>query len=329
MQPDLNSVTRAPAVPPGGRRRRARSVLFVVAITVVMLEGTGRMLMGNLGLPAMQLHPPDGRCLGLRPSSATRYTGWALRSKPVIHDVNGLGYRGPERPRDKAPGWNRILFVGDSVTYGQGVESNEALPSALERILRQRGRLVEVLNFGVPGYNLEEYVDQYRLFASAWQHDLLLVGVVNNDLSLPFCDMIERPVLMWSLKYAYAFRAGYLLWSITFTRGYGNLDSSDGPGRLEARLRGALNQIDQLSRRFGARAAVVAMGPEDINGLPHAKLTEAAGAAGLPILEVGRCVSGGEIPEVPGDGHFSAEGNRMVAECIADWIGAIDLLAHR
>ena len=285
------------------------------------------MVMGNLGLPAMQLHPADGRCVGLLPNSATDYTGWALRlQQPVVHDVNSLGYRGPERPRAKPAGWRRILFVGDSVTYGQGVKADEALPSALERVLTERGEHIEVLNFGVPGYNLEEYVDQYRLFASNWQHDLVLVGLVSNDLSRPFCDMISQPAFMWLFKHVYLFRAGYLDWSMTFTRGYGSLDSSDTPAQLEARLRGGLEQFDQLSRRLDARAALVLMGREDISGFPHVQVPAVSAAARLPLLRVEGCTADGEIPVVPGDGHFSPEGNHMVAACIADWLAANNLI---
>src|SRR3989442_5231246 len=117
--PDARPVDRSPRAP--HRRRRAFGLFVAITITLATAEGVGRMVMGNLGLPAMQLHPADGRCVGLLPNSATDYTGWALRlQQPVVHDVNSQGDRGPEKPRAKPAGWSCILFVADSVTSGRG-----------------------------------------------------------------------------------------------------------------------------------------------------------------------------------------------------------------
>jgi acyl-CoA thioesterase I len=44
-----------------------------------------------------------------------------------------------------------IVALGDSVTSGYGVDSEEAFPARLEGKLRKRGRAVTVVNAGVPG----------------------------------------------------------------------------------------------------------------------------------------------------------------------------------
>jgi lysophospholipase L1-like esterase len=318
----------AASVTPGARsgRRRLLHVAATLAVTVSALEVICRIFMGNLGLPAMQLQPPDGRCVGLLPTSATRYTGWALRSATVTHDVNGLGYRGVERERIKDPGVLRILLVGDSFAYGQGVDASEALPAALERVLGASGRRVEVLNFGVPGYNLEENADQYRLFASKWQHDLVLLVLVDNDLSAPFCAMVSRPLWSWSLRHLYLFRAAYLFWSINFTRGHGSPESSDRPAQLEGRLRRGLEDIARMSRERGARAGLILMTGDRINGLPAEALAEASSAARLPAMSARECSPERDLPTVPREGHFSARGNQILAECVAKWLASAGLL---
>jgi lysophospholipase L1-like esterase len=67
--------------------------------------------------------------------------------------------RGPEAQRRKPPDLWRIAMIGDSVTYGLGVEAAQSFSSLLESELNAAGLgPVEVLNFGVPGYNtFQEY----------------------------------------------------------------------------------------------------------------------------------------------------------------------------
>ncbi|MBK9646807.1 MAG: hypothetical protein IPO67_16905 [Deltaproteobacteria bacterium] len=50
-----------------------------------------------------------------------------------------------------APGVTRLVAIGDSVTFGWGVEVEDAFPAQLEAELLRRGHKVEVLNAGVPG----------------------------------------------------------------------------------------------------------------------------------------------------------------------------------
>ena len=76
-------------------------------------------------------------------------------------DTNSRGHRDREvRRRQDAL---RILVLGDSVTFGFGVEGAETFAKRLESILRgSLGRPVDVINAGVWGYNLiqiSRYVD--------------------------------------------------------------------------------------------------------------------------------------------------------------------------
>ncbi len=45
----------------------------------------------------------------------------------------------------------RIVFYGDSITAGYGVDLNEAYPAEIERILKKKGYSVEVINAGSSG----------------------------------------------------------------------------------------------------------------------------------------------------------------------------------
>lgn len=105
-----------------------------------------------------------------------------------IH-VNSLGLRGPEIPPVKPSGEYRILAEGDSFTFGQGVEYEEAWPAVLARLL---GRPTAVVN---AGWSSGSPVGYERYLASrglAVHPDLVVMAIfVGNDV---IDDMAERNV---------------------------------------------------------------------------------------------------------------------------------------
>jgi hypothetical protein len=68
---------------------------------------------------------------------------------PYVVTTNSLGYRGGEFPEAKAPGEKRILFVGDSFTFGDFVNDDQTLPAQLEQRLRRYCPAVRVVNSGL------------------------------------------------------------------------------------------------------------------------------------------------------------------------------------
>ena len=62
--------------------------------------------------------------------------------------INSDGFRGP--PLDRSHAARRIVTIGDSCTFGMA--EAQSYPRVLERVLRERGAAVEVVNAGVEGY---------------------------------------------------------------------------------------------------------------------------------------------------------------------------------
>ncbi|MBI4974099.1 SGNH/GDSL hydrolase family protein [Candidatus Roizmanbacteria bacterium] len=82
-------------------------------------------------------------------------------SKEFIENVttNSLGYRDHEFGK-KSTDTYRILTVGDSFTFGHGIENNnETYPKKLEKYLNMKGKKVEVFNVAVRGYSPDQ---EYR-----------------------------------------------------------------------------------------------------------------------------------------------------------------------
>ena len=95
--------------------------------------------------------------------------------------VNALGMRGPDVASRPAPGVRRVLLLGDSVVFGQGIRG-DTLSELLARDLNMAGdQRWEVLNAGVPGYNLlaEAAALEDRWLAVA--PDVVVVGISLND----------------------------------------------------------------------------------------------------------------------------------------------------
>jgi lysophospholipase L1-like esterase len=74
----------------------------------------------------------------------------------VSMTINAQGFRGPDWPREKAPGTARAIVLGGSAAFGHGASADEKVFHALlERALAARapaGRRVEVLNAATVGY---------------------------------------------------------------------------------------------------------------------------------------------------------------------------------
>ncbi len=74
-------------------------------------------------------------------------------------NTNSQGFRNAEFSAKPAPGTFRIVCLGDSITFGWGMDEKYSYPRVLERYLNSRPGAktrVEVINAGVPGYDLEQ-----------------------------------------------------------------------------------------------------------------------------------------------------------------------------
>lgn len=98
--------------------------------------------------------------------------------------INSAGMRDYSYPFSKVDTVFRIVCLGDSVTFGAGVELDEAYHKVLEKLLnanRDSSIRYEVMNFGVSGYNTAQEVIVLREKALLYKPDIVLVGFTLND----------------------------------------------------------------------------------------------------------------------------------------------------
>jgi hypothetical protein len=99
--------------------------------------------------------------------------------------INQLGFRDREVP-PKSPDRYRIAVVGDSITWGQGIEERERFSNLIEGFLGPR---YEVFNFGRLGANLPDHLEELAQ-ALGTSPDFVLLQLFINDFETL---QMERP----------------------------------------------------------------------------------------------------------------------------------------
>lgn len=119
----------------------------------------------------------------VRSSSA----GIVYELRPGYRDHNSTGQRDEEYRIEKRSGVFRVIGLGDSYTYGDGVPRDRVFLKMAERLLRDDPAIgeVEILNFGVPGYNTAMEAATFVERTPDWEPDLVVVQFCRNDLNLP------------------------------------------------------------------------------------------------------------------------------------------------
>lgn len=106
--------------------------------------------------------------------------------------TNSDGFRGPPFPLQKPSGRFRIICIGDSSTFGDGVRDSETFAAVTETLLKQRGdqRPLDVINAGIPGYTSHQVRKFLQMELLALSPDMVVVMVGANDM-VPAKDHIE------------------------------------------------------------------------------------------------------------------------------------------
>jgi lysophospholipase L1-like esterase len=98
------------------------------------------------------------------------------------YKISQAGMRDKDYPLDKAASVYRIAVVGDSFTFGQGVELAATIPKQMEGLLHSKKIAAEVLNFGVVGYNMWQYNTLLEKKIFPYHPELVILCLFLDDL---------------------------------------------------------------------------------------------------------------------------------------------------
>jgi lysophospholipase L1-like esterase len=175
-------------------------VLLLVVRLFLSLERPNFLLLMfsiGIGLGAAELtirvwHPPISKPQMQQIHRPSYYTDWepvpgasGVGALGETYFINADGYRGEQRSVQKQPGVTRIITIGDSFTYGMGVNLEDTYPKQMETILNRNGERFKVLNFGVIGYNMWQYNELLARKALSYQPDIIILALYQNDLKQP------------------------------------------------------------------------------------------------------------------------------------------------
>ncbi len=93
----------------------------------------------------------------------------------IQENLNNEGFRGRQIPVKRTPGVMRIISVGDSTTFGIGVEAYETYSHILEQSLNRRGLRAEIFNAGIPGTNLWQQLLLFERELLKYKPDLVIL----------------------------------------------------------------------------------------------------------------------------------------------------------
>jgi len=172
-------------------------LIFIISITIFL--STNIINKGNLGffifngtnneLPQLKLEfrrQSNNILLHIElvPNCVGYFDGIFVRLPITMIKINSDGFRDREfsihKPRDAF----RIIALGDSMTFGLGLDIEDTWPKQLENKLNALNNSInyEVLNFGVPGYNTFEEVEMFKEKGIKYNPDMILLGFLVNDI---------------------------------------------------------------------------------------------------------------------------------------------------
>lgn len=176
-------------------------------------------------------HPEPGAGYTLmKPGS---YYEW--QSIPVA--INSHGLRGPETTFPKPPNTFRILNLGDSVVMGWGVRMEDTYGQQLEALLNEQVAediRYEVINAGVPGWNLENALAYLQAEGLRYEPDLILLDLtLTNDIKGRSALLADnyQPTIKWLRDHTYfwPFLSIQLRWMEARNEGRERIDVIDPP----------------------------------------------------------------------------------------------------
>lgn len=264
--------------------------------------------------------------------------------------VNSFGCRDRDYQVAKPPGVVRIVGIGDSLTFGQGVREEDSFLARLERDLTARKLRVEVINCGVFGYNINEEARRFAEVVELLDPEIVVIGYELGDL-LPNPPinkdpadareaprgrraLVERRALVGLLKESrvisfFTYRYTFLLKKFSL-RNWDSLYADDSP--LWRNLTDKYTGMAVTARASNIDVAV-AIVPELSNldeRYPFKSVHERVAAMcrfqGMKVIDLLPSFLGHDGPRLwihPRDRHPNAEGHQVIADAILEPLEAM------
>jgi lysophospholipase L1-like esterase len=172
--PDWNSIAWGVA--------KLLSTAFVAALVGLLVVEVTLRLKGVIPPPPgfESVFDLDGETAGVFQAGSQVQDQWK-RGATFRASFNSWGMRGDEPRESPRP---RILAVGDSNTFGYGVEDDETWPAQLDRRLAEAGHPRPVLNLSTVGFMIDDQLRYLEATLPAYRPDIVILMPLPNGYAL-------------------------------------------------------------------------------------------------------------------------------------------------
>jgi lysophospholipase L1-like esterase len=167
-----NEIIKRPRV-----KRSLQNAALVISSSLfffVLIEISFRLL----GYGNLVIYQPDPKLFWKPLPNQNCYT--KVGRKPI--HINSHGTRGEDFDLNKPSDVYRIISLGDSRTFGWGLEESETYSGVLERLLRNQlggKRKIEVINAGVNAWSYSQIYVYLRDVAMRYSPDMVILADAN------------------------------------------------------------------------------------------------------------------------------------------------------
>jgi lysophospholipase L1-like esterase len=339
--------------------------LMALLLTLACFEGVFRALdyrgfheartkiWGNSRLEREERVP--GLHLQYRPNTEVKYVydsnprGYFDHDNTLTFALNNHGHRGPDFDVPKPDGIYRIVVLGDSFTFGEGVRLEHIFTTRLNERLRARvSDSIEVVNAGTGAWSTDSEIRYLKARALAWEPDLVLLIFVPNDANyvanLDLWDdfrAVYEPPQWLRRSYVLSFIYSRIAREIEGRRYIDKLaKQAVAGGRYKDKkwqvTLDAISEGNRLAKSRGSKFAI-AMFPfmYQLNeNYPlreiHARVEGRADEQGIPYLDLFSAFEGRDYADLwvhGSDQHPNEKGHAIAADAIADFLVDAKLLA--
>lgn len=249
----------------------------------------------------------------------------------------------------------RLLFLGDSNTYGVFVDPPQAYPRILESEWNRAAASValEVLNLGFPGTNSTKVRHDLPRLLRVLRPDALAVMIGANDywtLPQPTSGSVGERLADWAWRHSRVYRLLYMAvrsranarLNVEVTESLPFFAGGSGVGRFgseefalgfaadpsppvgevrDESLKHNLREIIATARAADVPVVLLTYASSrELYGRANAILRQEARSAGVPLVDVAPVFDplcpGGTCAELFGDGHPTAGGHAVIARTL-------------
>ena len=327
-----------------------RKKLLVAGLSLTLAFLVGEVLVRIL------IAAPLAEQLPILQVEANPHRGWQMVPGELHYtyhhpvQINALGLRGSEL-EPKREGELRVLVLGDSLVYGQGVGDQETIPFYLEEALQTPDAQARwtVVNAGHRAYDTRQELALLRELGPRIEPDVVVVcwywnDLMERDIDATYARLSESgPVSFdtgrriegigwWTWQGVQMLRRSALVMFVHDMLARPSrgplLDSGFVDEGME-RLAGYLDGFSEEAQRAGFEV-IFATIPDPNSLLSEfgsrdfdARALATAEERSFPTLDFHGVVqavaeASGDLPVIPYDGHFLPRANRAMAQALAE-----------